>query len=184
MFADCESQATPNLPIGIPCLIVLVGAPASGKTEWAKRNGRGAVHVSQDGLIDALTPSGFDHAYRAVYRQVEDAVAQAALGAGHTVIVDRTNRTRSHRERWVRIARERSCPVIAVVITTPSPLCRERKAKRDDRSRLSVERMERMLAALEPVRSDEGFDSIFEVAEGHEVSLETVLWEGVRNRRG
>src|SRR5580704_7427132 len=167
---------TPNPPLRIPCLIVLVGLPGSGKTTWASRNGCGVVHVSQDGLIDAITPGGFDHVYRPVYREAEDAVARAALQAGHTVIVDRTNRTRAHRERWLQIAREASCPAVAVVMTTPEALCLERNAQRDGSSRLSEERMERMLAALEPVRPDEGFASIhFENGVGSGISLDEIL---------
>ncbi len=164
-----------NPPLGVPCLIVLVGPPGSGKTTWARCNGRGVVHVSQDGLIDAITPGGFEHAYRPVYREAEDAVARAALQAGHTVIVDRTNRTRAHRERWLQIAREASCPAVAVVMTTPKPLCRERNARRDA-GRLSEERMERMLAALEPVRPDEGFVAIyFEHGVGAGIGLKQIL---------
>ena len=68
-----------NVALKLPCLIVLVGHPGSGKTTWARRNGRGAVHVSQDGLIDAITPDGFNHLYRPIYREAEDAVARAAL---------------------------------------------------------------------------------------------------------
>jgi hypothetical protein len=86
-----------NAPIGNPVLIVLVGHPASGKSTWAQQNGAGAVHVSQDGLIDAITPDGFEHVYRSIYTAAEDAIARAALSAGHTVIVDRTNRTASPR---------------------------------------------------------------------------------------
>jgi predicted kinase len=158
-----------------PCLIVLVGAPGSGKTTWARRNGRGVVHVSQDGLIDAITPHGFNHVYRPVYAQAEDAVARAALQAGHTVIVDRTNRTRAHRERWLQIARETSCPAVAVVMTTPEAICRERNAKRDQ-GRLSDERMGRMLAALETVRSDEGFVTIYSASGvGADIDLEKIL---------
>jgi 5,6-dimethylbenzimidazole synthase len=142
------------------CLIVLVGPPGSGKTTWARRNGRGAVHVSQDDLIDAITPGGFDHEYDDVYRQAEDAVARAALRAGHTVIVDRTNRTRAHRQRWLNIAREASCPAIAIIMTTPDALCRERNAARQGARRVSEERMDRMLAARESVGLDEGFASI------------------------
>jgi protein phosphatase len=144
----------------MPCLIVLVGAPGSGKTTWARRNGYGAVHVSQDDLIDAITPAGFDHIYRPVYREAEDAIARAALRAGHTVIVDRTNRTRAHRERWLRIAREAQCPAVAIVMSTPLELCRQRNDERAGQRRLSSERMERMLAALEMVRNDEGFAAV------------------------
>jgi predicted kinase len=167
---------TPNEPIRVACLIVLVGPPGSGKTTWARRNGRGAVHVSQDGLIDAITPDGFDHVYRPIYREAEDAVARAALEAGHTVIVDRTNRTRAHRERWLKIAREALRPAAAVMMTTPEALCRERNAKRGQSSRLSEERMERMLAALEPVQSDEGFVSIhFDEGVGPGIALDEIL---------
>ncbi len=122
-----------NPPLGIACLLVLVGPPGSGKSTWARQNGSGAVHVSQDGLIDAITPDGFDHVYRPVYRAAEDAAARAALEDGHTVIVDRTNRTRRHRERWLRIAREADAPAIAVEMCAPASLCRERNRARDAR---------------------------------------------------
>jgi predicted kinase len=167
---------TPNPPLAVPCLILLVGPPGSGKTTWARRNGRGAVHVSQDSLIDAITPDGFDHAYRAIYREAEDAVARAALEAGYAVIVDRTNRTRAHRERWLQIARQAGCSAVAIVMTTPEALCRQRNAKRHASRRLSAERMQRMLAALEPVRPDEGFASVHcESGVGAGVRLEAIL---------
>lgn len=168
-----------NPPLHIRCLIVLVGPPGSGKTTWARRNGRGAVHISQDHLIDAITPQGFDHIYRPVYREAEDAIAGAALRAGHTVIVDRTNRTRTHRERWLQIARAESCPAIAVVMTTPEELCRERNSQRSAPSRLTDERMDRMLAALEPVEPDEGFAAVhFEYGVGNGITLENLLEKG------
>jgi len=169
---------TLNPPLNVCCLIVLVGHPGSGKTTWARRNGRGMVHVSQDGLIDAITPDGFDHVYRPIYREAEDAVARAALQAGHTVIVDRTNRTLAHRQRWLHIAREARRPAVALVMTTSEGLCRERNAKREPGRRLSEERMERMLAALEPVRPDEGFVSIhFENGVGAGISPDEILSE-------
>jgi predicted kinase len=144
-----------------PCLIVLVGPPGSGKSTWTRHNGHGAVHVSQDDLIDAITPAGFDHVYRPVYREAEDAIARAALRAGHKVIVDRTNRTRAHRQRWLRIAHEAQCPAVAVVMPTSPELCRARNAARTGPRRLSGERMERMLAAFEPVHHDEGFAAVY-----------------------
>src|SRR5260370_39028631 len=151
-----------NPPIGIGCLVVLVGPPGSGKSTWARRNGRGAIHVSQDGLIDAISPDGFEHVYRPIYAAAEDALARAALQSGHTVIVDRTNRTREHRQRWLDIAREAGSPAMAVVMTASAALCRSRNRERKSERRISDGRMERMLAALEPVQSAEGFSAVFE----------------------
>jgi predicted kinase len=151
-----------NPPIGIACLVVLVGPPGSGKSTWAERNGRGAIHVSQDGLIDAISPDGFEHVYRPIYAAAEDALARAALRDGHTVIVDRTNRTREHRRRWLEMTQAVGCPAIAVVMQASDALCRARNGERDPQRRLSEERMERMLAAREPVRADEGFAAIFD----------------------
>jgi predicted kinase len=168
--------SAPNVPVGARCLIVLVGPPGSGKTTWARRNGRGAVHVSQDGLIGAVTPNGFDHAYRLVYKEAENAVAHAALEAGHTVIVDRTNRTRAHRERWLQIARRHSCPAVAVVMTTPHALCRERNAQRELSSRLTEERMDRMFAALEPIHPSEDFAAVYQASgEDAGIRLDEIL---------
>jgi predicted kinase len=165
-----------NLPIAAPCLVVLVGPPGSGKTTWAQRNARGAVHVSQDGLIGAITPAGFDHAYRPIYSEAENAVARAALHAGYTVIVDRTNRTRAHRERWVRMARQAAVPAVAVAMTAPHAVCRDRNARREPPNRLSEERMDRMFAAQEPVRIEEGFVSVyFEAGDGPGIELAEIL---------
>jgi predicted kinase len=151
-----------NPSLRVPSLIILVGPPGSGKSTWAKQNGRGAVHVSQDDLIDAISPDGFDHIYRPVYCAAEDAIAREALEQGHTVIVDRTNRTCAHRHRWLEIAREADCPVVALTMRASFSLCRERNRQRQDQRRLSEERMERMIAAFEPVRPDEGFTAIFD----------------------
>lgn len=155
------------------CLIVLVGPPGSGKTTWARRNGRDAVHISQDDLIDAITPHGFDHIYRPIYTAAEDAIARTALRSSQTVIVDRTNRTRAHRERWLRIARECDCPAIAIEMTTSAAICRARNRQREGHRRVSEERMERMLAAIEPVQPDEGFSAIYAEENTNEYCYQT-----------
>jgi predicted kinase len=154
------------------CLVVLAGPPGSGKTTWARRNGVGAVHVSQDDLIDAITPAAFEHIYRPVYRAAEDAVARAALERGHVVIVDRTNRTRAHRERWLNIARALHCPAVAVVMTTPPALCRSRNRERAGHRRVSEERMDRMFAAMQPVSALEGFSAIYL---GEAITMDEIL---------
>lgn len=164
----------------LPCLVVLVGPPASGKSAWARRNSAGTVVVSQDDLIDAITPDGFDHAFRPVYTAAENTVGRTALAAGFTVIVDRTNRTRALRERWILIAREAGCPAVAVEMTASAELCRERNRTRGGPRRVADERMERMLAVMEPVSQGEGFAAVFR---DNEASLQDVL-EFLRGQTG
>jgi predicted kinase len=154
------------------CLIVLVGIPGSGKSEWARRNARGAVVVSQDDLIDAITPCGFDFSYRAIYAAAENAVAAAGLESGLPVIVDRTNRTRELRQRWIEAARAHGCPVVAVAMTSDAELCRARNRARTNHRRVSEIRLERMLQVLEPPSEDEGFLEIFRDVE---CSLDSIL---------
>ena len=108
-------------------LIVLVGVPGSGKSTWASRNALEAVIVSQDDLIDAITPSGFQYSARSIYGAAEEAVARSALALGRLVIIDRTNRTRSLRQRWLAVAREANCPAVAIVMSADIETCRERK---------------------------------------------------------
>jgi predicted kinase len=134
--------------------------------------------VSQDGLIDAITPDGFDHAYRPVYHEAENAVARAALDSGYTVIVDRTNRTKEHRRRWIQLAREALSPAVAVVMTTPEAVCRIRNHERGA-NRLSDRRMDGMFSALEPLQPEEGFDSIHvENCTGDAITLDRILRTG------
>ena len=172
--------AMTDAPSRQSCLVVLIGPPGSGKSEWTRRNAAGTVVVSQDDLINAITPHGFDYAYRPVYAAAEDAIGRSGLAAGFTVIVDRTNRTRVLRERWVGIAREAGCPVVAVEMTAGAELCRMRNQARSGRWRVSDERMERMLSVMEPVSGDEGFAGVFR---DDEVSLQEIL-EYLRRRAG
>jgi predicted kinase len=143
-----------------PILILLVGVPASGKSTWANRNAPHAIVVSQDDLIDAITPSGFDHSARPVYAAAEEAIARTALRNGRSVIVDRTNRTRALRKRWLAIAREAECAAVAIVMSADWETCRARNRARFGPRRVCEERIERMIAVFEAPDVSEGFRAI------------------------
>jgi predicted kinase len=145
-----------------PVLILLVGVPGSGKSTWAYRNAQSAIVVSQDDLIDAITPSGFDRSARPIYAAAEEAIARSALSAGRAVIIDRTNRTRSLRRRWLTIAREARCPVVAIVMCADLETCRDRNNSRTGPRSVCETRMNRMIAVFETPEPDEGFDAVLD----------------------
>lgn len=143
-----------------PLLILLVGVPASGKSTWAYRNAPHAIVVSQDDLIDAITPSGFDYLASSIYAAAEESIARTALGLNRIVVVDRTNRTRALRQRWIAIAREQNCPVIAIVMSADVDTCRARNRSRVGPRQVCEERMERMIDVFEAPVAEEGFELI------------------------
>jgi predicted kinase len=146
-----------------PLLILLIGLPGSGKSTWTRQNASGAIVVSQDDLIDAITPLGFEYSARPIYAAAEEVIARAALQAGRTVIVDRTNRTAALRARWIAIGREAQCKIVAIVMSTDVETCRIRNRARSGQRRVSEERMDRMIAVFQHPTLDEGFYAIREV---------------------
>jgi predicted kinase len=143
-----------------PLLILLIGLPGSGKSTWARQNASSAIVVSQDDLIDAITPLGFEYSARPIYAAAEEGIARAALQAARTVIVDRTNRTPALRGRWIAIGREAQCKIVAMVMSTDVETCRTRNRARSGQRRVSEERMDRMIAVFERPTLDEGFYAI------------------------
>jgi tRNA uridine 5-carbamoylmethylation protein Kti12 len=81
---------------------------------------------------------------------------------GRSVIVDRTNRTRALRQRWLAIGQEAGCPSIAVVMSCDWDVCRKRNRERSDPRRVSEERMERMISAFEEPTVSEGFAAVID----------------------
>jgi predicted kinase len=146
-----------------PLLILMIGLPGSGKSTWTRRNASGAIVVSQDDLIDAITPLGFEYSARPIYAAAEEVIARAALEAGRTVIVDRTNRTPALRARWVAIGQEAQCKAVAMVMSIDVETCRTRNRARTGQRRVSEERMDRMIAVFERPTLDEGFYAIREL---------------------
>jgi predicted kinase len=110
--------------------IVLVGAPGSGKSTWARRNFKPTEITSSDALRAQIGDhSGDQRASKFAFRALHAIVAGRAE-LGQTVVVDATNRTAEQRDeitvhaiRWTR-------PKFAVVFLTPLDVCLERNARR------------------------------------------------------
>ncbi|WP_018685425.1 AAA family ATPase [Actinokineospora enzanensis] len=101
-------------------IIVLVGAPGAGKSDFVQRHLAATAVVSLDELRDEVSDLGDRHDQRPVTQN--RALARAVLTAAHhvrsgtAVTIDATSSSRAHRATWVELARYHSVPAIAVVI--------------------------------------------------------------------
>jgi F420-dependent oxidoreductase-like protein len=114
-----------------PCLLVLVGPGASGKSTWA------AAHFSPDTIVSsdrlrALVGSGDDDISAS-----EDAFAllntivERRLGRRVTTVIDSLGLDASKRRAWLETARRCQVPCVAVTFDTPARECRTRNRERD-----------------------------------------------------
>lgn len=129
---------------GPGALVLMVGAPGSGKSGWVAKRFEPTQVVCLDTLRGQLTdnesdmaatPEAVDIAYRIIgYR--------TALGL--TTVLDATNASLSVRMAATLPARKMGVPVVAVVLDVPVDVCVERQA---GRARKVPERVVRSLHA-------------------------------------
>ena len=142
-------------------LVVLMGAPGSGKSTFARRY----PHVV---TTDALRSAGADgtvgkEAVDRVYDQAFDAIV-ALLKANRAVVLDTPAAHPSVRKRALRVARAFRARATIVLLMTPVEVCVARQAARRDP--VPEDAVRRMHAAIErqwPSVGAEGWDDIREV---------------------
>lgn len=114
-----------------PALILLSGLPGAGKTTFAHAlaDALEFTHVESDALRRALsaTPLYTAGESAAVFAQAER-LAATALEAGRHALVDATNLSNRDRKRFLRLADRTAATLVAVRITVPEDVIRERLA--------------------------------------------------------
>ena len=153
------------LQLPSPCVVVLVGPGASGKSTWAAAHFPPAVIVSSDRLR-ALVGSGEDDIGAS-----EDAftllgtVIERRLGRGLTTVIDTLGLDDDRRLGWLEAAKRHRMPCVVVTFDTSAEECRARNRGRPHQIPANV--LSAQLKSWRRVRERlpaEGFDAVVAAA--------------------
>ncbi len=144
-----------------PCLVVLAGPGASGKSTWAAEHFAADQIVSSDRLraVAGAAPDNLGASDDAFV--LLDQIVRMRLGRRLTTVVDTLGLDATRRARWIELARVHDLPCVAVAFDTPPALCRDRNRGRP--RPIPADVLTRQLRTWAGVRTgldDEGFTRV------------------------
>jgi len=119
-----------SLLLPSPCLVVLAGPAASGKSTWAAANFPPAAVVSSDALRGVVGAGEDDIAASTDALALLDEIVARRVARGLTTVVDTTGMDAERRTRWRTLAREHGMACVAVAVDTAATVCRARNRAR------------------------------------------------------
>jgi len=144
-----------------PCVVVLVGAGASGKSTWAAAHFPADCVVSSDRLR-AVVGSGEDDITASSDAFVLlDEVVRMRVARGLTTVIDTLGLDADRRAAWLALARRHGLPCVAVAFDTPAAECRARN--RAQAKRIPADALAAQLRASATARealAGEGYHSV------------------------
>jgi F420-dependent oxidoreductase-like protein len=114
-----------------PCLVVLVGATAAGKSAWAAEWFHPDQVVSSDRLRAVVGAHERDQRASRDAFEVLDLIVAKRLRRGLTTVIDTTGLERTRRDGWRALAEKHGVPAYAVVLETEPKVVRERNRARE-----------------------------------------------------
>ncbi len=144
-----------------PCVVVLVGPGAAGKSTWAAANFAPDQIVSSDRLRAVIGAGEDDITASADALALLDTIVRARVGRRLTTVIDTLGLDAARRAGWRALAAAHDLPCVAVAFDTPAAACRERNRARD--KRIPVDVLRAQLASWRSTRallSAEGFHAV------------------------
>jgi len=148
-----------NLPS--PCVVVLVGPGASGKSTWAAAHFPADSIVSSDRLRSLVGTGEDDVAASTDAFALLDVIVQRRLARRLTTVIDTLGLDAERRRSWLALARRSDLPCVAVAFDTPAAECRARN--RDRPKRIPADVLTTQLRTWARVREalpQEGYDAV------------------------
>jgi len=158
-----DGRSTDEVKLPSPCVVVLVGPGASGKSTWAADRFAADLIVSSDRLR-ALVGAGEDDiaASADAFALLEEVVRQR-IGRRLTTVIDTLGLDRERRRRWLGLARAAGMPCVAVGFDTPADECRRRNRARVKRIPADVLTSQlRTWTAVKKELPTEGYDDVLQ----------------------
>ena len=149
-----------------PCLVILVGPGASGKSTWAAEHFGADLIVSSDRLRALVGAAEDDIAASADAFALLDVVVGQRIGRQLTTVIDTLGLDRERRMRWLAAARDAGMACVAVAFDTPAEECRRRNRERSSK-RIPADVLTAQLKSWRVVKEElagEGYDDVLEPA--------------------
>ena len=150
-----------NLPS--PCVVVLVGPGASGKSSWAEAHFAPDVIVSSDRLRALVGAGENDVAASSDAFALLEEIVRRRLARRLTTVIDTLGLDPQRRLAWLALAREHDLPCVAVAVDTPPAQCREWNRRRS--KRIPADVLSGQLRAWKATREllpTEGYDAVLQ----------------------
>lgn len=148
-----------NLPS--PCVVVLVGPGAAGKSTWAAAHFPADAVVSSDRLRALVGTGEDDIAASTDAFALLDQVIAARLARRLSTVIDTLGLDADRRRGWLELARRHDLPCVAVAFDTPAAECRARNRNRA--KRIPAEALSAQLRGWRQAREllvTEGYDAV------------------------
>ncbi|MFC5008341.1 LLM class flavin-dependent oxidoreductase [Dactylosporangium cerinum] len=145
-----------------PCVVVLVGPGAAGKSTWAQTHFAADRIVSSDRLRALVGAGEDDITASADAFAVLDTVVAQRLRRRLTTVIDTLGLDAQRRAGWVAAAKAHGLPCVAIAFDTPPAQCRARNRARTTR-RIPADVLTQQLRAWAATRDalpSEGFDAV------------------------